>query len=251
MMQPIVISFYSDIEGKDYYSRNAKRLMKQLDDLGIEYDIQEKESLGDYRLNCLSKPEYILNKMTELNRPVIWLDIDSRVHKKLEAFSNIDPSVDVVFSSSTKEQIDEISNQEQAAFIPDDFKLKMLINGMKASPLYFGNTQRSIDFIKSWRTHAISQVQSEDPRFDHEPLFSLFAHWIKAEGIRIQCVGVDYCTWPKNTTCDTVITMGLADAETKKEKLREMGLEEQLIEWQSGGDKEHEGDSGSLDGYLQ
>ncbi len=30
------------------------------------------------------------------------------------------------------------------------------------------------------------------------------------------------------------------------EKLREMGLEEQLIEWQSGGDKEHE-----FDGYLQ
>ena len=91
MMQPIVISFYSDIEGKDYYSRNAKRLMKQLDNLGIEYDIQEKESLGDYRLNCLSKPEYILNKMRELNRPVIWLDIESRVHQKLKAFLFMPP----------------------------------------------------------------------------------------------------------------------------------------------------------------
>lgn len=238
-MKPIVISFYSDIEGGDYYSRNAKRLMKQLDDLDIEYDIQEKESLGDYRLNCLSKPEYILNKMRELNRPVIWLDIDSRVHQKLKAFDDIDSSVDVIFSSSTKEHIDEISEQEKAAFISDDYKLRMLVNGMKASPLYFGNTQRSIDFLQSWCQSAISQLQSETPVFDHEPLFPLFNTWLKAEGIRIQCVGVDYCTWPGQTTTKTVITMGLADSETKKETLREMGLREQHIEWQSGGDKEH------------
>tara|TARA_B100001094_G_C18193030_1_gene808586 strand:+ start:1811 stop:2530 length:720 start_codon:yes stop_codon:yes gene_type:complete len=238
-MKPIVISFYSDIEGKDYYSRNAKRLMKELDDFDIEYDIQEKESLGDYRSNCLSKPKYILDKMKELNRPVIWLDIDSRVHRKLKAFDSLQSGVDVVFSSSTKEQLDEVSQTEQAAFVSDEFKLKMLINGMKASPLYFGNTQRSIDFLNSWCNETESMNSSQDPRFDHEPLFPLFMKWLQLEGIRIQCVGTDYCTWPRNTTTKTVITMGLADSETKKEKLREMGLQEEHIEWQSGGDKEH------------
>ena len=65
-MNTLLISFYSDIEEKTYYSDNAERLIGECDALGMPYDIQEKETLGTYQLNCLSKPQYILDKLNEL-----------------------------------------------------------------------------------------------------------------------------------------------------------------------------------------
>jgi hypothetical protein len=41
-MKTEVISFYSDIDGKTYYSDHAKRLKQQLDALRVPYDIREK-----------------------------------------------------------------------------------------------------------------------------------------------------------------------------------------------------------------
>ncbi len=237
-MHPMVISFYSDIEGHDYYSRNAERLIKQLDTLGIPHDIQEKKSLGDYRLNCLSKPQYILDKMEELDRPVIWLDIDSRVHKKLSDFENINPDVDVVFSSSTMEEVYKFMSERGINELHGNL-IPPIINGMKASPLYFGNTTRSKNILYGWIQSTKNQIETNDPKFDHEPLFPILGEAIHQTTINARVVGVEYCTWPGNTLKSTVITMGLADSETKKEKLREMGLEEHFIEWQSGGDKEH------------
>tara|TARA_R100001015_G_C4624932_1_gene183256 strand:+ start:1524 stop:2249 length:726 start_codon:yes stop_codon:yes gene_type:complete len=237
-MHPIVISFYSDIEGHDYYSRNAERLKKQLDNLGVPYDIQEKKSLGDYRLNCLSKPQYILDKMEKLDQPVIWLDIDSRVHKKLADFENIDPDVDIVFSSSMMEEVSKFMSEHGLTEI-EGHLLPAIINGMKASPLYFGNTTGSKNILYGWIQSTRNQIETNDPKFDHEPLFPILGRAIQDKTINSRVVGIDYCTWPGNTKRSTVITMGLADSETKKEKLREMGLEEEFIEWQSGGDKEH------------
>ena len=50
-MQTEVISFFSDIDGKTYYSDHAKRLNQQLMGLGIPHDIRQKESLGSYQKN--------------------------------------------------------------------------------------------------------------------------------------------------------------------------------------------------------
>ena len=43
------------------------------------HDIQEKETLGSYQLNCLSKPQFILDRLNELN-----IETD-----KLSFFSNL------------------------------------------------------------------------------------------------------------------------------------------------------------------
>ena len=58
-MQTEVISFYSDIDGKTYYSDHAKRLTEQLIRFNVPHDIREKPSLGTYQKNCLSKPAFI------------------------------------------------------------------------------------------------------------------------------------------------------------------------------------------------
>ena len=60
-MKTLLVSFYSDIENRTYYSDHGKRLKESCESLGIPNDIREKESLGSYQDNCLSKPQFILD----------------------------------------------------------------------------------------------------------------------------------------------------------------------------------------------
>jgi hypothetical protein len=50
-------------------------------------------------------------------------------------------------------------------------------------------------------------------------------------------IGPEYCVWPGEENENTVILMGLADVESKKQSLRELGYNEELIAWQSPGTK--------------
>jgi|TARA_Y100000034_G_scaffold136704_1_gene215044 hypothetical protein len=211
-MKTPLISFYSDIEETTYYSEHASRIIKECEELEIPYDIQKKESLGSYQLNCLSKPQYILDKMEELNCPVLWMDIDSKIHKPLDIYDDFDESVDVIVATANGR-----------------------LSGMKASPLYFGNTEKSKEFIKAWISTTKDILENGVGVFDHEPLFSLIPMFINK--MNIQYVGPQYCIWPGYTNEDTYVTMGLADAESKKESLRTLGIAEDAIEWQSPGNK--------------
>ena len=209
-MKTKLISFYSDIEDKTYYSDHAKRLTQECESLDIPYDIQNKESLGSYQLNCLSKPTFILEKLEEHNEPLVWMDVDSKIHKTLDVFDTFDETVDLVFSTANGH-----------------------ISGMKASPLYFGNTDASKNFIHAWISAGMDIIENNKGVFDHEPLFALIP--AMSRSLNIKALGVEFCTWPGFTNESTYITIGLADAESKKESLRELGMSEELIEWQSPG----------------
>ena len=211
-MKTLLISFFSDIEDKTYYSDNSERIIKECESLGIPFDIQEKESLGSYQLNCLSKPKYILDKLEELNHPVLWMDIDSKIHKPLDIFDKFDGTADMVIATANGQ-----------------------LSGIKASPLYFGNTDKAKDFIRAWISTTEDILENEKGVFDHEPLFSLIPMFIK--NMTIGIVGPEYCIWPGHTNENTCVTMGLADSETKKESLRNLGMSEDLINWQSVGDE--------------
>jgi hypothetical protein len=211
-MKTRLISFYSDIENRTYYSDNAKRLMSECQSLDIPYDIRHKESLGSYQLNCLSKPQFILDMLEEFKEPVLWMDADSKIHKSLDIFDQFDDSVDLAIATANGS-----------------------LTGMKASPIYFGYTDKSKQFIKSWIETTKDIIENQVGVFDHEPLFSLIPMFNKEMDIR--AVGPEYCIWPGYTNENTYVTMGLADSETKKESLRSLGMSEDLIEWQSPGDK--------------
>jgi hypothetical protein len=211
-MNTVLISFYSDIENNTYYSDHSRRLISECENLDIPYDIRKKESLGSYQLNCLSKPQYILNMLEGLNHPVLWMDIDSKVHKTLDIFDQFDESVDMVIATANG-----------------------MLSGMKASPLYFGNTDKAKEFINAWIATTKDILENNVGVFDHEPLFGLIPMFI--EKMNIQYVGQEYCTWPGHTNENTVVTMGLADADSKKESLRGLGMAENLIEWQTPGNK--------------
>jgi hypothetical protein len=212
-MKTLLISFYSDIEEKTYYSDNATRLREECKTLDIQCSIQHKESMGSYQLNCLSKPQFILDMLDEFKQPLLWMDVDSRLHKSLDMFDTFDESIDMVVATANGK-----------------------LSGMKASPLYFGNTDKAREFINAWIKTTKDIIEGAIGVFDHEPLFSLIPMFINKMDIKF--VGPEYCTWPLHTNENTIITMGLADSETKKESLRSLGMSEELIEWQSPGDVE-------------
>lgn len=208
-MKTLLISFFSDIEDRTYYSDNAKRFQEECNSLEIPNSIQEKESLGSYQLNCLSKPQFILDKLNELQQPLLWMDVDSKLHKSLDIFDQFEDTDMVVATSNGK------------------------LSGMKASPLYFGNTDVAREFIGAWIATTKDILENNKGVFDHEPLFSLIPMFINKMDIKF--VGPEYCTWPGHTNERTIVTMGLADSETKIESLRNLGMSEDLIEWQTPG----------------
>jgi len=213
-MKTTLISFYSDIDDTKYYSKHAKRLRANCKELGISYDIRKKKSLGDYQLNCLSKPQFILDTLNKIEEPIVWMDIDTIIHKSLDIFDTLS-EFDVVVSSSNKQ-----------------------VSGAKASPIYFNNTPGAKQFLIQWKTNTELVISNKDALFDHEVLFPLLgAFSTKESPIKIGYLPVEYCVWPGESNEDSILTMGLADNEDKKDALRKMGMNEDHIEWQATGNK--------------
>jgi len=215
-MKTTLISFYSDVDDSTYYSNHSERLISNCKELNIPFDIREKESLGDYKLNCLSKPQFVLDMLNEKDEPIIWMDIDTIIHKPLDSLDAFhDSDYDVVFSSSNGQ-----------------------ISGAKASPVCCNNTQGARTFLEEWihNTHLV--LEHNVNSFDHEVLFPLLKKYnYQNSPIKIAYLPPTYCVWPGDTNNDSIITMGLADGESKKDGLRKMGMNESLIEWQSTGNK--------------
>jgi hypothetical protein len=83
----------------------------------------------------------------------------------------------------------------------------------------------------------MNRLVEEEKWFDHEALLALINGLRQDATYSIKFVGSEYCVWPGHENDSTIILMGLSDAESKKSKLREMGFNEEQIQWQSPGVK--------------
>jgi hypothetical protein len=212
-MQTEVISFFSDIDGKTYYSDHAKRLAFQLSSLNIPFDIREKPSQGSYQKNCLSKPGFIYRMLVEKQKPVLWLDIDSDVRKSLDVFDRFTGTTDIAVACSTNK-----------------------LHAAKASPIYFSFNSKVLEFLQHWMQLS-NQMANTGKWFDHETLIGLLHSFYQKEGFSMKFVGPEYCVWPGHENQNSIIVMGLADVDSKKEALKTLGMSEDLIAWQSPGTK--------------
>jgi len=212
-MQTEVISFYSDLDGSTYYSDHAKRLKNQLDRLGLRSDIREKKSLGSYQKNCLSKPQFIYYMLVQKQQPILWLDVDSDVRQSLNVFDLFQDNTDLAFTCSLPK-----------------------LYAAKASPIYLAFNSKVVEFLQHW-IHVAKNFEETGKWFDHEALLGIINKFYTQEGFRMKFVGPEYCVWPGEEAANSVIVMGLADVESKKQSLRELGVNEEAIAWQSPGTK--------------
>jgi len=144
-MKTKIISFYSDLNGDNYYSNSAFKLQKMCDLFNIDYAIEELQSKGSYMLNCLQKPLFIKNMMEKYKCPLIWMDCDTNLLEPFDAFDDI--SEDIGFASHTGD-----------------------IQGIKASPIYFNNTSNFNLIIDTWIRACEEGLRTNGVELDHDAL---------------------------------------------------------------------------------
>lgn len=76
---PLIISFYT--KGTPYEDYAAS-LKSSCDRFKLETDIEGVDSKGSWELNCAFKPFFILNKIEQHKRGVIWVDADALFMRK-------------------------------------------------------------------------------------------------------------------------------------------------------------------------
>jgi hypothetical protein len=211
-MKTELISFYADVDNKTYYSDHGRRLKQNCDELNIPSDIRQLESKQDYRLNCLNKPKFILDLLTEKKHPVLWMDVDSLIHKELNIFDELD-DFDVAFAYQHR------------------YPNQCSVNMPKASPIYFNYTDVMLDFLKYWITVADKTKETNTPIFDHELLmFAVIPEYYNK--MKIYRLNREYAIWPGsklNADETPRITMGIADGDSKRKGLENMGMSSDQI----------------------
>ncbi len=71
---PLVVSFYTlDTP----YEKEVQFLIDSCRKFGIEHQIDGIPSSGSWEMNCAFKPLFLLKKLEELKRPLLWVDADA------------------------------------------------------------------------------------------------------------------------------------------------------------------------------
>ena len=84
MSQPLVVSFYTK---NTPYEKEAEAFIATCKTHGIEFEVEALDSRGSWDLNCALKPRFLLKKLKEKKRPLLWVDIDGRFLRPLEAYN--------------------------------------------------------------------------------------------------------------------------------------------------------------------
>jgi hypothetical protein len=161
--------------------------------------------------------------MNELRCPLVWLDVDSIVHKKLEVFDELKDKVDMGFA------FPKVPTKEDPS-----------LGYPKASPIYLNQTPKTYEFMYAWIEASEELEQKAATHFDHEVLLAIFKKIMEENtGIKMAFLGNAYCVWPgtKIGSGEPMITMGLADGPSKESVLQNMGFDKVMVEMQSPGNK--------------
>lgn len=214
-MKTEVVSFYCDVDNRTYYSDHSRRLRINCNENNIPHDVRELPSRGEYRLNCLAKPKFILDVLEEKKKPFIWLDVDSKIHAELSVFDDLEDKCDI-------------------AFAYEGFPPKVNPSTPKASPIYVTYKPIVIEFLNFWIAKCEENIKTSGRKvFDHEILmFDVLPNYIQK--LKMGMLNKAYALWPTHKVPENLkpmITMGIADGESKEKSLREMGAPEHIVQF--------------------
>lgn len=214
-MQTEIVSFYCDIDNRTYYSDHARRFRINCNENSIPHDIRELPSRGEYRLNCLAKPKFILDVLLEKKKPFVWMDVDSIIHNELKVFDELEEKCDIAFAYQG---------------LPPHINYQF----PKASPIYLTYRDVVIDFLKYWIEQCELNIQNNEVKvFDHEILMSKVIPQFFPK-MRVGALGINYAISPGTAIPEgmhKMITMGIADGSSKEKSLREMGLPDNMVKF--------------------
>jgi hypothetical protein len=83
MNEPLVVSFFTK---NTPYEKEAVDFITTCKKHGVDYEVEALDSRGAWDLNCALKPGFLLKKLKEKKRPLLWVDIDGRFLRPLETY---------------------------------------------------------------------------------------------------------------------------------------------------------------------
>jgi len=79
--QPLIVSYYADEPGRGTFAGYAALLKLDLERIRLPYEITRVPYQGTWLKTCRQKPAFLLAALNRYDRPLIWIDADSRVHQ--------------------------------------------------------------------------------------------------------------------------------------------------------------------------
>jgi hypothetical protein len=188
---PLFISYYT---GDSYYERCSDELKKYCEILEIPIEVENVQDLGAYWKNTLQKPSYILRKIKEHKRDLIWIDIDTKIYKYDSCFKKWES--DIIMASFTG-----------------------ALQGIKASPIGIKYNERSLNFLTDWETICIGQIEKDSIDLDHDILkYEILPHLKGKISIEIMNDNLD----PKNFTEGLIIENGTSAVPNKWREMKKV-----------------------------
>lgn len=145
---PLIISFYTK---NSLYEKWAEELKDSCKKFNLDYDIEGIDLSGSWFSNCCYKPTFILKKLQEHKRPILWIDSDAILLKKPTIFSFL--KSDLALQSGFKKNFSE----------------KWFFSGV----IYSDFNEKTLDFFKRWSSLCESEIKNGSPLSDESYLCML------------------------------------------------------------------------------
>lgn len=124
-MHPIIISYFTP---GTHYEEQADQLRRSVDRFGLEHRIEPRPAKATWLENCAQKALYIQEKQAEIAAPVLWVDADAALCRRLHELENLD--------------VDIAANRRRGSIV--------------GGHIYFGNTEQAIKLIDRWCYYCIT-----------------------------------------------------------------------------------------------
>lgn len=143
---PVVISFYTL---NTPYEQEVMRLINSCERLELEHSVDGIESKGSWEKNCGIKPFYILEKLKQFKRPVLWVDADGAFLQmpSFNQFSSCDFSVRIV------------------DFLPKNHREKVISN-----TVFVNYTPEGLSIVERWGKSCVRKLKNDPKVWDQAVL---------------------------------------------------------------------------------
>jgi len=125
-MLPLIVSYYTLDTG---YEEEIKNLINSCEKLGLQTDFVGIKSRGKWDQNCCYKPQFLMKKLQEHQRPLVWVDADAVILKKPLLLENLTCDIAVRVYED----------------LPVSHPSKVY-----TGTVYFGNTPGAFELLKLW-----------------------------------------------------------------------------------------------------
>lgn len=131
---PVVVSFYTK---NTLYQLEVQNLIESCEKFNIEFSIEGVDSFGSWELNCAYKPFFILQKIKQLKKPILWIDADGI----FVAEPSIIPEFDCDFATRVHADCDK------------NHPSKVI-----SSTIFINHTEAAIQLLQQWAEECKKQL---------------------------------------------------------------------------------------------